>query len=249
MSASAILGYSMVAIDDQSGVIAAVITTGGLIVVAVINNMSESRRHKRELRYRGGGRGRSGANTFLLAAILISVMAGIYFVQRPAKETNASFGPDETTAPPAETTPSTTAVSTTSVPTSPATTAPTTVACPLALSVQVSARVDDDPVAAEFMAEADRLVQRLPQLGELHTRPGADCGAPSSRILFYFGPFADEAAALDACLGIGQILHDEITTFTTFVLANGVTDYPFYRTQLGARALDSSGETFLCNPS
>lgn len=91
MSGSAIVGYMLIALDNgQVGVIAAII--GGLtaIVVAIITNLSESRRHKRELRYRSGGQRGSGLNSVLFIALLISVAAGIYYSQQPSDATGVS---------------------------------------------------------------------------------------------------------------------------------------------------------------
>lgn len=100
---------------------------------------------------------------------------------------------------------------------------------------------------AEFEAQAKLLAETLPQLGELHSEAGEACGAVN-RTQFYFGPFPSSDAARDACFSIGQLLHDNITTFTTFQ-SQGQIVYPYYRNQPGVSVKGSDGETLLCSPS
>lgn len=84
MAASAHLGYSMVALSgNELGFIGSIIGGISTIVAAVMANAAAARRQKRELRYHRKG---SGSTGFLLALLLMSIAAGVYFANRPKQE-------------------------------------------------------------------------------------------------------------------------------------------------------------------
>ena len=83
MVASVHLGYSMVALTgNELGFIGAIIGGVSTIAAAVMTNAAAARRQRRELQYQRKG---SGAAGFLLALLLVSIGAGLYFATRPNK--------------------------------------------------------------------------------------------------------------------------------------------------------------------
>ncbi|MEO8266528.1 MAG: hypothetical protein ABI706_13595 [Ilumatobacteraceae bacterium] len=83
MAASVHLGYSIVALSgNELGFIGSIIGGISTIVAAVMANAAAARRQQRELRYQRKGSGMTG---FLLALLLISIAAGVYFANRPAQ--------------------------------------------------------------------------------------------------------------------------------------------------------------------
>lgn len=234
MSASAILGYALVGISDQSGVIAAVVTGVCLIVAQIINSASESRRHKRELRYRNGGRGGSGVTTVLLLGILISIGGLIYFSQRPDEQSEASAGPAPPTTVIVDTTAST-----------PASTTGQNPAC-APFVVLIAGRNPKEADRPTFVAQAEQLVQAAPEVGELHTNFGAGCIYPKLDH-YFFGPFQSDEAAHEMCLAIGRILRDNEEDYSTFVGPNGIY-YPFYYDASGRVLMNSQDQPVVCDP-
>lgn len=87
MAASAIVGYATVALSgNELGLIGSIIGGVSTIIAAVMANAAAARRQRRELRYQRKGSGMTG---FLLALLLVSVAAGLYFANRPQHEDTA----------------------------------------------------------------------------------------------------------------------------------------------------------------
>lgn len=78
------MGYATVALSgNELGLIGSIIGGVATIMAAVMANAAASRRQKRELRYQRKGSGMTG---FLLALLLVSIAAGVYFANRPTKK-------------------------------------------------------------------------------------------------------------------------------------------------------------------
>ena len=78
------MGYATVALSgNELGLIGSIIGGVATIMAAVRANAAASRRQKRELRYQRKGSGMTG---FLLALLLVSIAAGVYFANRPTKK-------------------------------------------------------------------------------------------------------------------------------------------------------------------
>ena len=111
------MGYATVALSgNELGLIGSIIGGVATIMAAVMANAAASRRQKREVRYQRRGSGMTG---FLLALLLVSIAAGVYFANRPTKKVALDIE-----APVVQTTVTTTV--TTIAPTALPTTAPTT---------------------------------------------------------------------------------------------------------------------------
>ena len=131
MVASVVLGYATVALSgNELGLIGSIIGGVSTIIAAVMSISAASRRQKRELRYQRKGSGMTG---FLLALLLISIAAGLYFANRPKHEETAQASEEATGVPTTQPTIAPTAAPTvaststpTIVPTTPASAAPIT---------------------------------------------------------------------------------------------------------------------------
>lgn len=78
------MGYATVALSgNELGLIGSIIGGVATIMAAVMANAAASRRQKREVRYQRRGSGMTG---FLLALLLVSIAAGVYFANRPTKK-------------------------------------------------------------------------------------------------------------------------------------------------------------------
>ena len=124
MVASVVLGYATVALSgNELGLIGSIIGGVSTIIAAVMSISAASRRQKRELRYQRKGSGMTG---FLLALLLISIAAGLYFANRPKQEETTGVPTTQpTTAPTAAPTVASTSTPTI-LPTTPASAAPIT---------------------------------------------------------------------------------------------------------------------------
>ncbi len=87
MGASIVLAYATVALSgNELGLIGAVIGGVSTIIAALMTISAASRQQKRELRYQRKGSGMTG---FLLALLLVSIAAIVYFASRPNPEARA----------------------------------------------------------------------------------------------------------------------------------------------------------------
>jgi hypothetical protein len=248
MSASTLWGYALVAESDRvvliSTIGAALIGAIFMVITTMMNNASANKRHRMDYHHQ---KKHSGMVGFLFGVIAILTAAGVFvIVTRPnGKADDAS---DKTTQP------STASVDTTaaSAPTTtgplvaPANVAVEAPAC-AAFTVQVSAVRKTSTSTAEFESQAQLLAQALPALGELHRDAGDACGAESYN-QYYFGPFNDGDAARAACFAIGQVLHDNVATYTMFQSKSVIT-YPYYRIVDGISVTHPDGTPLVCDPA
>ena len=248
MFASTLWGYALVAESDRvvliSTIGAALIGAIFMVITTMMNNASANKRHRMDYHYQ---KKHSGMVGFLFGVIAILIAAGLYvIVTRPNDKADDSS--DKTTQPsaaPADTTAASVPETTGRI-VAPANAAVEAPAC-AAFTVQVSAVRKTSTSTAEFESQAQLLAQALPALGELHRDAGDACGAESFN-QYYFGPFTDGDAARAACFAIGQVLHDNVATYTMFQSKGEIT-YPYFRIVDGISVTHPDGTPFVCDPA
>jgi hypothetical protein len=255
MFASTLWGYALVAESDRvvliSTIGAALIGAIFMVITTMMNNASANKRLRMDHHYQ---KKHSGMVGFLFGVIAILTVAGIYvIVTRPNdkaddasdKTTQPSTASVDTTAASAPTTTAASVTTTTGPIVAPSNVA-VAPAC-AAFTVQVSAVRKTSTRTAEFESQAQLLAQALPALGELHRDAGDACGAASYN-QYYFGPFTDGDATRAACFAIGQVLHDNVATYTMFE-SKGAINYPYFRIVDGISVTHPDGTPFVCDPA
>jgi len=244
---STLWGYALVAESDRvvliSTIGAALIGAIFMVITTMMNNASANKRQRIDHRYQEKHSGMVG---FLFGVIAVLTTAGIYVIAtRPSAKADGAS--DKTTQPSTASVDATAASTPTTVPiVTPPNVAVQAPAC-AAFTVQVAAVRKTSTSTAEFESQAQLLAHALPALGELHRDAGDACGAVSYN-QYYFGPFTDGEAARAACFAIGQVLHDNVATYTMFQNKGDIT-YPYYRLVDGISVTHPDGTPFVCDPA